>query len=111
MSSFHKQSTNVGGCGGNGNGVFFFCYLTAVTLVCSTFSFADACSSSSVHDEYKVIRKTDSDGKQLVVAVGDDARLSCQTNFSWKKCLWKPPRNGVRQVGLQHPFVSDRVQG
>ena len=45
-----------------------------------------------------MIRKSDSDGKQMVVAVGDDAKLSCETNVKWKKCLWKPPRNGVRQV-------------
>ena len=59
---------------------------------------AAACSSSSAHDEYRVVRKSDSDGKQLVVALGDDARLSCQTNFEWERCVWKPPRNGVRQV-------------
>jgi len=57
-----------------------------------------ACSSSSSHDEYHIIRKTDSDGKQLVVAVDDNARLSCTTNVDWKRCFWKPPRNGVRQV-------------
>jgi hypothetical protein len=44
-------------------------------------------------------RKTDSDGKQVVVGVEEDARLFCRTNAPWKKCLWKPPRNGVRQVG------------
>ena len=45
-------------------------------------------------------RKTDSDGKQVVVGVEEDARLFCRTNAPWKKCLWKPPRNGVRQVRL-----------
>ena len=44
-------------------------------------------------------RKTDSDGKQVVVGVEEDAKLFCRTNAPWKKCLWKPPRNGVRQVG------------
>ena len=32
------------------------------------------------------------------MALGDDARLSCETNVEWKKCIWKPPRNGVREV-------------
>ncbi|TRY79127.1 hypothetical protein TCAL_12390 [Tigriopus californicus] len=56
------------------------------------------CSRDSSDDEYRVVRRTDSDGKQLVVAVGDDARLSCQTNVPWKTCVWKPPRNGVREL-------------
>jgi hypothetical protein len=58
------------------------------------------CSGGSDHDEYRVIRKTDAGGKQLVVATEEDARLFCQTNVPWKKCWWKPPRNGVRQVYL-----------
>ena len=47
-------------------------------------------------------RKTDSDGKQVVVGVEEDAKLFCRTNAPWKKCLWKPPRNGVRQVGTHN---------
>lgn len=66
-----------------------------------------ACSSSNADDEYRVIRKSDSDGKQLVIAVGDDARMSCQTNVPWKICIWKPPRNGVRELRCE--FGRDRV--
>ena len=47
---------------------------------------------------YKVVRKTDEGNKQLVVATEENAQLFCQTNVPWKKCWWKPPRNGVRQV-------------
>ena len=54
--------------------------------------------SSSEPDEYRVLRKTDSGGKQLVVAIEENAKLFCQTNVPWKKCIWKPPRNGVREV-------------
>ena len=64
-------------------------------LLCSTVS---ACSSSGQHELYRVVRKTDEGGKQLVVATDEDARLYCRTNVPWKKCWWKPPRNGVRQV-------------
>jgi len=35
--------------------------------------------------------------------VEEDARLFCKTNAPWKKCLWKPPRNGVRQVKELNP--------
>ena len=47
------------------------------------------------------MRKTDEGGKQLVVATDEDARLYCRTNVPWKKCWWKPPRNGVREVSLK----------
>ena len=66
---------------------------------------SSGCSSSDEEEKYRVIRKTDSDGKQLVVAVGDDARLSCQTSVPWKTCMWKPPRNGVRQVRRRELYV------
>ena len=56
-----------------------------------------ACSGGG-DEKYRVIRKTDEGGKQLVVATEETARLFCQTNVPWKKCWWKPPRNGVRQV-------------
>ena len=56
------------------------------------------CSSSSEDERYRVVRKTDSDGKQLVVALGDNAKLFCHTSVPWKKCIWKPPRNGVKEV-------------
>ena len=65
---------------------------------CLLFIGSLACSSSNVHDEYRVVRKTDAGGKQLVVATEENAQLFCQTNVPWKKCWWKPPRNGVRQV-------------
>ena len=54
--------------------------------------------SSSEPAEYRVLKKTDSGGKQLIVAVDEGAKLYCRTNVPWKKCIWKPPRNGVRQV-------------
>ena len=54
--------------------------------------------SSSEPAEYRVLRKTDSGNKQLIVAVDESAKLFCRTNVPWKKCIWKPPRNGVRQV-------------
>ena len=56
-----------------------------------------ACSGGG-DEKYRVIRKTDEGGKQLVVATEETARLFCQTNVPWKKCWWKPPRNGVREV-------------
>ena len=58
----------------------------------------DCCSSSpeSEFDEFKITRKTEKNA--LVVGVDEDARLYCQTNVPWKKCVWKPPRNGVREV-------------
>lgn len=56
--------------------------------------------SSSEPAEYRVLKKTDSGGKQLIVAVDESAKLYCRTNVPWKKCIWKPPRNGVRQVRL-----------
>uniref|UniRef100_A0A0K2T6R6 Ig-like domain-containing protein n=1 Tax=Lepeophtheirus salmonis TaxID=72036 RepID=A0A0K2T6R6_LEPSM len=58
-------------------------------------------SKSGVYGEYRVIKKSDSDGKKLVVAIGEDAHLTCKTNAPWKKCVWKPPRNGVRQLRCQ----------
>lgn len=54
--------------------------------------------SSSEPAEYRVLKKTDSGGKQLIVAVDESAKLYCRTNVPWKKCIWKPPRNGVREV-------------
>ena len=54
--------------------------------------------SSSEPAEYRILRKTDSGGKQVIVAVDENAKLFCRTNVPWKKCIWKPPRNGVRQV-------------
>ena len=54
--------------------------------------------TSSEPAEFRVLRKTDSGGKQVVVAVDENAKLYCRTNVPWKKCIWKPPRNGVRQV-------------
>ncbi|QQP52255.1 Uncharacterized protein FKW44_004351 [Caligus rogercresseyi] len=40
----------------------------------------EACrSKAGTYGEYRVVRKTDSDGKKLVVAIGEDARLTCKT--------------------------------
>ena len=75
--------------------IITLCFLSG--LLCSTVS---ACSSSGQHELYRVVRKTDEGGKQLVVATDEDARLYCRTNVPWKKCWWKPPRNGVRQVSF-----------
>lgn len=69
-----------------------------LSVLCLVGSVVDGCSSSNNVGEYRVIKKTDSDGKQVVVGVEEDARLFCKTNAPWKKCLWKPPRNGVRQL-------------
>lgn len=54
--------------------------------------------SSSEPATYRVLKKTDTGGKQLVVAVDENAKLFCRPNAPWKKCIWKPPRNGVRQL-------------
>ena len=62
---------------------------------------AAGCSSSNEDERYRVLRKTDSDGKQLVVALGDNAKLFCHTSVPWKKCIWKPPRNGVKEVSMR----------
>ena len=77
-----------------------------VALFALIVTTASACSSSSEHDEYRVIRKSDSDGKQMVIALGDDARMSCQTNVPWKRCVWKPPRNGVRDVSTLNQHIE-----
>jgi len=61
--------------------------------------------SSSEPAEYRVLKKTDSGGKQLIVAVDESAKLYCRTNVPWKKCIWKPPRNGVRQLRCE--FTKD----
>jgi hypothetical protein len=45
-----------------------------------------------------VIHKTDSISQKLVVELGEDAQLYCRTNAPWKKCFWRPPRSGVKQV-------------
>ena len=82
----------------HGTFVFLSLCLLNFLLLSSFGGGVECCSSSDAHDEYRVVRKSDSDGKQLEVAVGEDAKLSCQTNVKWKKCYWKPPRNGVRQV-------------
>jgi len=86
----------------------FFWLILASGLCCLTSVMG--CSSSSPYDDYKVsvtsvvdmtlwvVRKTDEGNKQLVVATEENAQLFCQTNVPWKKCWWKPPRNGVRQL-------------
>eukprot|EP00096_Caligus_rogercresseyi_P013233 TRINITY_DN590_c0_g2_i1.p1 TRINITY_DN590_c0_g2~~TRINITY_DN590_c0_g2_i1.p1 ORF type:complete len:178 (-),score=19.38 TRINITY_DN590_c0_g2_i1:275-808(-) len=58
-----------------------------------------ACNSKGgTYGDYRVTQKSDSNGKQVVVAMGENRKLSCQTNVPWKNCIWKPPRNGVRQL-------------
>ena len=75
------------------------CWRSLLALSLLAFGLSEACSSSSQseYDEFKIMRKTEKN--QLVVGVDEDARLYCQTNVPWKKCVWKPPRNGVREVG------------
>jgi len=73
--------------------LFWLCLASGLCLTTVT-----GCSSSSPYDDYKIVRKTDAGGKQLVVATEENAQLFCQTNVPWKKCWWKPPRNGVRQL-------------
>ncbi len=75
----------------------WFIFMALYNLILVTRG-TTGCSSSSVYDEYKVVRKTDEGGKQLVIATDENAQMYCQTNVPWKKCWWKPPRNGVRQV-------------
>ena len=77
------------------------------TLVLNTEPVANGCSSSEPA-QYRVLKKTDTGGKQLVVAVDENAKLFCRTNVPWKKCIWKPPRNGVRQV-ISREGVFDKV--
>ena len=74
------------------------CAVAALSLLSILLDAAAGCASSSEDERYRVVRKTDSDGKQLVVALGDNAKLFCHTSVPWKKCVWKPPRNGVKEV-------------
>ena len=67
---------------------------------------AAGCASSGEDERYRVLRKTDSDGKQLVVALGDNAKLFCHTSVPWKKCIWKPPRNGVKEASMNESDKS-----
>ena len=68
-----------------------------VLLLLAVVSVASGCSSSdNTYDEFKIMRKTKEN--ELMVAVDEDAKLHCMTNVPWKKCVWKPPRNGVREV-------------
>ena len=77
--------------------VFSQCILIFLMVLVLDWHLVLGCSSSEP-DEYRVLRKTDSGGKQLVVAIEENAKLFCRTNVPWKKCIWKPPRNGVREV-------------
>ena len=72
--------------------------VAALSLLSILLDAAAGCASSSEDERYRVVRKTDSDGKQLVVALGDNAKLFCHTSVPWKKCIWKPPRNGGKEV-------------
>jgi len=72
--------------------------VAALSLLSILLDAAAGCASSSEDERYRVVRKTDSDGKQLVVALGDNAKLFCHTSVPWKKCIWKPPRNGVKEL-------------
>ena len=74
------------------------CAVAVLSLLSIFLGSAAGCASSSEDERYRVLRKTDSDGKQLVVALGDNAKLFCHTSVPWKKCIWKPPRNGVKEV-------------
>ncbi|CAB4054362.1 unnamed protein product [Lepeophtheirus salmonis] len=66
----------------------FYCILLRLSHGCS--------SKGGTYGDYRVIKKSDSNGNKIVVALGEDTKLSCQTNAPWKNCIWKPPRNGVR---------------
>ncbi|XP_040569417.1 uncharacterized protein [Lepeophtheirus salmonis] len=68
----------------------FYCILLRLSHGCS--------SKGGTYGDYRVIKKSDSNGNKIVVALGEDTKLSCQTNAPWKNCIWKPPRNGVRQL-------------
>ena len=79
--------------------------VAALSLLSILLDAAAGCASSSEDERYRVVRKTDSDGKQLVVALGDNAKLFCHTSVPWKKCIWKPPRNGVKEVRESQPVA------
>ena len=83
--------------------------VAALSLLSILLDAAAGCASSSEDERYRVVRKTDSDGKQLVVALGDNAKLFCHTSVPWKKCIWKPPRNGVKEVRERASAVAYSV--
>merc|ERR1712004_328182 len=86
-------------------------FLTFCCLLSISTRMVNACSSSSQHELYRVVRKTDEGGKQLVVATDEDARLYCRTNVPWKKCWWKPPRNGVRELKCEFTKGQENHEG
>jgi len=81
----------------NRNYFFSQCILLVHVVLILNWHSILGCTSSEPA-EFRVLKKTDSGGKQVVVAVGENAKLYCRTNVPWKKCIWKPPRNGVRQL-------------
>ena len=86
--------------------VFSHCILIFLMVLVLDWHLVLGCSSSEP-DEYRVLRKTDSGGKQLVVAIEENAKLFCRTNVPWKKCIWKPPRNGVREVYFNSIIIQE----
>jgi len=68
---------------------------------------ASGCTSSdsSQYNGHQIVRKTKEN--ELMVAVDEDAKLHCMTNSAWKKCVWKPPRNGVRELRCEFTKGAD----
>ena len=75
----------------------FKSYCVLIIWILALAGSGSACSGGD-EDKYRIVRKTDEGDKQLVVATEETAKMYCRTNVPWKKCWWKPPRNGVRQV-------------
>ena len=75
----------------------FNSYCVLIIWILALAGSGSACSGGD-EDKYRIVRKTDEGDKQLVVATEETAKMYCRTNVPWKKCWWKPPRNGVRQV-------------
>ena len=76
---------------------YFNSYCVLIIWILALAGSGSACSGGD-EDKYRIVRKTDEGDKQLVVATEETAKMYCRTNVPWKKCWWKPPRNGVRQV-------------
>ena len=93
---------------------YFNSYCVLIIWILALAGSGSACSGGD-EDKYRIVRKTDEGDKQLVVATEETAKMYCRTNVPWKKCWWKPPRNGVRQVSSKstyfpiNSFIMDRI--
>ena len=83
---------------------YFNSYCVLIIWILALAGSGSACSGGD-EDRYRIVRKTDEGDKQLVVATEETAKMYCRTNVPWKKCWWKPPRNGVRQVSTLNRYT------